>query len=162
MRRREFIAGFAGSAAAWPLAARAQQPKPVIGLLFGATASSWARYVATFHDGLREAGYVEGRNVAIETRWAHKPYDRLLALAAELIQRRVGVLVAASTPAVHAAKAVTSTTPVVFTTISDPVQLGFVTSLGRPGGNMTGVTNLSVEVQPKLLELLHEMVPSAS
>ena len=161
MRRRQFIS-LIGGAAMWPLAARAQQPAmPVIGLLGSATANGWARYVGAFHQGLRDAGYVEGRNVAIEARWADNQYDRLPAMASELVQRKVTVIVAFSTPAAHVAKAATATTPIVFTTTSDPVQIGFVASLNRPGGNITGVTIRSVEVGPKLLELLHEAVPTA-
>jgi putative tryptophan/tyrosine transport system substrate-binding protein len=130
----------------------------VIGLLGSATASEWTPYVGAFHQGLRDAGYVEDRNVAIEARWANSQYDRLPAMAAELVQRHVTVIVAFSTPAAHAAKAATATIPIVFTTTSDPVQIGFVASLNRPGGNITGVTIRSVEVGAKLLELLHEAV----
>ena len=161
MRRREFIS-LIGSAAAWPLTARAQQPAmPVIGLLGSATASDWASNVNAFRQGLRDAGYVEGRNVAIEARWANSQYERLPAMAAELIQRQVTVITAFSTPAARAAKAATTTIPIVFTTNRDPVQIGLVASLSRPGGNVTGATNLGVEVDSKLLELLHDAVPSA-
>ena len=162
MRRREFITLIGGASATWPLAARAQQPAmPVIGLLGSATASEWTLYVGAFHKGLLDAGYVEGRNVAIDARWANNQYDRLPAIAAELVQRQATVIVAFSTPAARAAKSATATIPIVFTTISDPVQIGFVASLNRPGGNMTGVTNLSAEVGPKLLELLREAIPTA-
>ena len=162
MRRREFIAFVGGTAVAWPLAGRAQQPgMPVIGLLASATASDWAPYVSAFRHGLRDAGYVEGDNVMIEARWANSQYERLPAMATELVQRRPTVIVAFSTPAAQAAKAATATIPVVFTTNRDPVQIGLVDSLNRPGGNMTGSTNLGIEVEPKLLELLHDAVPSA-
>src|SRR6516164_8628702 len=161
MRRREFIT-LLGGAAAWPLMAQAQQPTiPVIGLLGSATANEWTPYVKAFHQGLRDAGYVEGDNVAIEARWANSQYERLPAMAAELVQRHVTVIAAFSTTAAHAAHAATATIPIVFTTNRDPVQIGFVTSLARPGGNMTGATNLSLEVGPKLLELLHEAIPTA-
>ena len=148
MRRREFITVISG-AAAWPLMAHAQQPTiPVIGLLGSATANEWTPYVKAFHQGLRDAGYVEGENVAIEARWANSQYERLPAMAAELVQRHVTVIAAFSTTAAHAAHAATATIPIVFTTNRDPVQIGFVTSLARPGGNMTGATNLSLEVGP--------------
>ena len=162
MRRRELMVFIGGVAAAWPLSARAQQPTiPVIGLLGSATANEWTPYVRAFHQGLRDAGYVEGENVAIEARWANSQYERLPAMAAELVQRHVTVIAAFSTTAAHAAHAATATIPIVFTTNRDPVQIGFVTSLARPGGNMTGATNLSLEVGPKLLELLHEAIPTA-
>jgi putative tryptophan/tyrosine transport system substrate-binding protein len=162
MRRREFIA-LAGAAAAWPRVARGQQvARPVIGLLSSATASGWAPLVAAFLQGLNEAGYDEGRNVAIEYRWAEGQYDRLPAMAADLVQRQVAVIAALTTPAAVAAKAATSMTPIVFTTIGDPVQIGLVASLSRPGGNITGATYLNVEVGPKLLELLHEVIPAAT
>ena len=161
MRRRDFIKGIVGSTT-WPLAAQAQQPAvPVIGLLGSATASGWAPYVSAFRQGLRDAGYVEGSNVAIEARWANNQFDRLPAMVAELIQRQVTVIAAFSTPAAQAAKAATATIPIVFTTNRDPVQIGLVASLNHPGGNMTGTTNLSVEIGSKLLDLLHDAVPSA-
>jgi putative tryptophan/tyrosine transport system substrate-binding protein len=160
MKRREFIT-LIGGAAAWPLTVRSQSAVPVIGLLGTAAASEWKPYVDAFYRGLGEVGYVEGRNVAIEARWANGQYERLPAMAADLIQRQTTVIVALSTPAARAAKAATATIPVVFTTISDPVQMGLVASLNRPGGNVTGVTNLSAEVGPKLLELLREAVPTA-
>jgi putative ABC transport system substrate-binding protein len=160
MRRREFIAGITGSAAAWPLAVLAQQPRmPVIGPLGAAIATDWTRYISAFRHGLRDAGYVEGDNVTIEPRWANNQYEQLPGLAAELVQRQVTVIAAPSTPAAQAAKAATTTIPIVFTTNRDPVQIGLVASLSHPGGNITGATNLGVEVEPKLLELLHERRP---
>jgi putative ABC transport system substrate-binding protein len=151
-----------GATVGWPLAVHAQQSTmPMIGLLGSATAGGWAPYVIAFHQGLRDGGYVEGRNVAIEARWADNQYDRLPAMADELVQRKVNVLVAFSTPAARAAKAATTTIPIVFTTNRDPVRIGLVSSLSRPGSNMTGATNLGVEVDSKLLELLHDAVPSA-
>src|SRR5215216_2413856 len=162
MRRREFI-GLLGGAAVWPVVGHAQQPAmPVIGLLSSATAREWAPLVAAFLQGLSETGVVEGQNVAIEYRWAEGQYDRLPAMSADLIQRQVAVIAALTTPAAMAAKAATTTTPIVFTTIGDPVQIGLVASLSRPGGNITGATYLNVEVGPKLLELLHEAIPTAT
>ena len=164
MRRREVIT-LAGGAAAGLLLPHIMlaQGIPVIGLLGGATATAWAPFVAAFRQGLGEAGFVEHRNVAIEARWGDGQYDRLPALAAELIQRQVTVIAAFTTPAALAAKAATSTIPVVFTTISNPVQIGLVASLSRPGGNATGVTTLNVEIGSKQLELIHEVIaPSAA
>ena len=131
---------------------------PVIGLLGAAIANDWARYISAFRHGLRDAGYVEGDNVTIEPRWANNQYEQLPGMAAELVQRQVTVIAALSTPAAQAA---TTTIPIVFTTNRDPVQIGLVASLSHPGGNITGATNLGVEVEPKLLELLHDAVPSA-
>src|SRR5215467_4950567 len=146
-----------------PLAARAQQPAmPVVGFLGGDSPDLWTNYVRAFHQGLRETGYVEGRNVAIEHRWAEGRNDRLPALAAELVRRQVTVIVSTSTPAVLAARTATSTVPIVFFIAVDPVQLGLVTALSRPGGNLTGVVTLNVEVAAKRLELLHELVPTAT
>jgi len=163
LRRRDFIKVISGGAAVWPLSARAQQPTmPVVGYLSAGTSSGDARPVAAFVKGLGETGYQDGKTVQIEYRWAENQYDRLSSIAADLVRQKVAVIAAVSTPAARAAKAATATIPVVFTTIADPVQIGLVASLNRPGGNVTGVTILSVEVGPKLLELLHGAVPSAT
>ena len=150
IRRREFIALF-GGAAAWPLAARAQQPAmPVIGFLSAEWPDLFADRLRAFHGGLSETGYVEGRNLAVEYRWAEGRNDRLPALAAELVRRQVTAIVTAgSTPAALAARAATTTMPIVFYLGADPVEAGLVTSLSRPGGNLTGVVTLNVEVTPK-------------
>jgi ABC-type uncharacterized transport system substrate-binding protein len=162
MRRRDFL-NLLGGAAAMSFAAHAQQSvMPVIGFINAAPAQSYASQLAAFLKGLDEKGYVDGRNVTIEYRWADGHYDRLPALAADLVRRQVTVIAATTTPAALAAKAATTTIPIVFTTVGDPVQLHLVTSLNRPGGNVTGVTQMNVEVAPKRLELLYELVPTAS
>jgi len=160
MRRREFITLLGGAAAAWPLGARAQQPAmPVIGFLAGPTAKGRASLIAAFQKGLAEVGYSEGRNIIIESRWAEGQFDRLPAMANELVQRKVAVIVAFTTPAGLAAKAATSTIPIVLLT-GDPVGTGLVASLSRPGGNITGLSYMIPETHGKCVELLRDMLPS--
>ena len=161
MRRREFIAVI-GTATAWPFVARAQQPNiPLVGFLNVGSSDGYRPMAAAFRQGLQETGYVEGQNVAIEYRWGEGQSDRLPAMLADFIHRQVAVIAATSTPAALAAKSATKTVPIVFETGGDPIQLGLVTSLSRPSGYVTGVTQLNGQVVPKALEVLHELLPTA-
>lgn len=160
MKRRAFVTLLGGAAASLRFAAHAQAAKPTIGVLGSATAEAWAPFVGALRRGLAETGYVEGQNLSIDYRWADGRYDRLPALAAELVGRQPSAIVAFTTPAAVAAKAATSSIPVVFTTIGDPVRMGLVSNLSRPDSNVTGVTSLNVQIGPKRLELMHELLPT--
>jgi ABC-type uncharacterized transport system substrate-binding protein len=164
MRRREFITLIGGAGVAWPLSAYAQKSAvTLIGVLHGVAAAQWADRMSGFHKGLGEAGFVEGRNVAIEYRWAEGQFERLPAMAADLVDRQVAVILAgASDVAIRAAMAATKTIPIVFTTASDPVRAGFVSNFRRPGGNLTGITFMGVDLVAKRMELLHEILPGAT
>jgi putative ABC transport system substrate-binding protein len=163
MKRREFIRLLGGAAIGWPLAAGAQQSAmPVIGFLHNTSPDTNADRLRAFRQGLKDTGYVEGQNLAIEYRWAEGRNDRLPALAADLVRRQVAVIAATTTPSAMAAKAATTTTPIIFYVAGDPVELGLVASLNRPGGNLSGMTTITLELGAKRLELLRELVPAAT
>jgi ABC-type uncharacterized transport system substrate-binding protein len=162
MRRRDLVSLVGGAALAWPAGVRAQPAQPVIGFLSAVSPGPFAERMAAFHPGLGDAGYVEGRNVAIESRWAEEKYDRLPALAADLVDRRVTVIVTYTDAAALAAKAATTALPIVFINGGDPVRAGIVPSLNRPGGNVTGASFFGVDLAPKQLAILHEVVPKAA
>ena len=163
MQRREFLSVLGGAAVAWPLAARAQQPAmPVIGFLNPTSADGFSFQMAAFRQGLQDVGYIDGQNVRIEPSWAEGQYDRLPSLAADFVRRKVNVIAASGADSAFAAKAATTTIPIVFDTASDPVKVGLVTSLARPGGNLTGASRLSVELLPKRLKLVGEVVPNTT
>ena len=162
MRRREFMTFLGGVAATWPFAVQAQQQMPVVGFLSPARADGFIAETTAFRQGLRDIGYFDGQNVRIEFSWAEGQYERLVPLAANLVRQKVDVIVASGADSAFAAKAATTSIPIVFNTASDPVGVGLVTSLARPGSNLTGVTRLSVELLPKRLELLGEVVPNTT
>jgi len=162
MQRREFIALVGGATFSWSRIARSQQSMPVVGFLNGAAPELYTKFLREFRRGLNEMGFVEGQNVVVEYRWAENRYERLPELAAELVHRQVTVIAATSTPAALAAKATSTKIPIVFTTASDPVALGWVASLAHPAGNMTGATQLNMELGPKRLELMRQLLPDAA